>query len=76
MEAKEKEYIVMFDEVKLKKGLDLNKHHDFLEGHEDFAEHGRNAVLADSAPVFLCKKDVIHLEVALLLLPFKKHCER
>nr|CAI5864285.1 unnamed protein product [Callosobruchus analis] len=52
MEAKEKECIVMFDEVKLKKGLDLNKHFDFLEGYEDFAEHGRNAVLADSALVF------------------------
>nr|CAH7745526.1 unnamed protein product [Callosobruchus chinensis] len=46
-----KKCIVMFDEVKLKKGLDLNKHFDFLEGYEDFAEHGRNAVLADTALV-------------------------
>nr|CAI5864249.1 unnamed protein product [Callosobruchus analis] len=52
MEAKEKECTVMFDEVKLKKGLDLNKHYDFLEGNDDFAEYGRNAVLADSALVF------------------------
>lgn len=40
MEQNERQCVVMFNEIVLKKGLDYNKFYDFIEGYEDLANLG------------------------------------
>lgn len=49
----EREYILMFDEMSIKKNLYYNRKEDLIEGFQDHAEQGRSSQVASYALVFM-----------------------
>lgn len=52
MTIDEKQCVLMFDEISLKKNLKYNHFYDVIEGYEDFGSFGRNPLIANQGLLF------------------------
>ncbi|XP_031358890.1 uncharacterized protein LOC116182497 [Photinus pyralis] len=52
MNESEKQCVVLFDEISLKRKLEYNNQLDIIEGYQDLGSLGRNSLIGDSALVF------------------------